>query len=37
MLNIVELREMSDDRLEEMVENAREEMFNLRFQKASAR
>ena len=37
MLNIVELREMSDDRLEEMMENAREELFNLRFQKASAR
>lgn len=37
MLNIVELREMSDDRLEEMLENAREEMFNLRFQQASAR
>ena len=37
MLNIVELREMSGDRLEEMLENAREEMFNLRFQQASAR
>lgn len=37
MLNIVELREMSGDRLREMLENAREEMFNLRFQKASAR
>ena len=37
MANIVELREMSDDKLDEMLENAREEMFNLRFQKASAR
>jgi large subunit ribosomal protein L29 len=37
MANIVELREMSDDKLEELLENAREEMFNLRFQKASAR
>lgn len=37
MANIVELREMSDKRLEEMLENAREELFNLRFQKASAR
>ena len=37
MANIVELREMSDDRLNEMLENAREEMFNLRFQNASAR
>lgn len=36
MANIVELREMSDDKLHEMVENAREEMFNLRFQKATA-
>ena len=37
MANIVELREMSDAKLEEMLENSREEMFNLRFQKASAR
>ena len=37
MANIVKLREMSGDTLEEMLENAREEMFNLRFQKASAR
>jgi large subunit ribosomal protein L29 len=37
MANIVELREMSDDKLEEMLENGREEMFNLRFQNASAR
>jgi len=36
MANIVELREMSDDKLEELLENAREEMFNLRFQKAIA-
>lgn len=37
MANIVELRGMSDAKIEEMLENAREEMFNLRFQKASAR
>lgn len=37
MANIVELRDMSDDKLEEMLENSREEMFNLRFQQASAR
>lgn len=37
MASIVELREMSDRKLEEMLENAREEMFNLRFQHASAR
>lgn len=36
MANIVELREMSDDKLHQMLENAREEMFNLRFQKATA-
>jgi large subunit ribosomal protein L29 len=36
MANIVELREMSDEKLEEMLEIAREEMFNLRFQKAIA-
>lgn len=36
MANIVELREMSDDKLLELLENAREEMFNLRFQKATA-
>ena len=36
MANIVELREMSDEKLEELLENAREEMFNLRFQKAIA-
>lgn len=36
MANIVELREMSDAKLEEMIENNREEMFNLRFQQASA-
>lgn len=36
MANIVELREMSDAKLEEMLENSREEMFNLRFQRASA-
>lgn len=37
MASIVELRQMSDDKLAEMLENAREEMFNLRFQHASAR
>ena len=37
MANIIELRELSDDRLEEMAENAREELFNLRFQKATTR
>lgn len=37
MANIVELRDMSDEKLEEMLDNAREEMFNLRFQHASAR
>jgi large subunit ribosomal protein L29 len=35
MANIVELREMSDAKLEELLENGREEMFNLRFQQAS--
>ncbi len=37
MANIVELREMSDAKLEELLENGREEMFNLRFQQASSR
>lgn len=37
MANIVELREMSNEKLEEMLENAREEMFNLRFQHAARR
>lgn len=37
MAKIVELREMSDDKLDERLENAREEMFNLRFQKAASR
>ncbi len=37
MAHIVELREMSDEQLEDRLENAREEMFNLRFQQASAR
>ena len=37
MASIVELREMSEKELDELVENAREEMFNLRFQNASAR
>ncbi len=37
MASIVELREKGNDDLEEMLENSREEMFNLRFQLASAR
>lgn len=37
MAHIVELRGMSNEQLEERLENAREELFNLRFQKASAR
>ena len=37
MLSIVELRGTSDEKLVEMLENTREEMFNLRFQHASAR
>ncbi len=37
MASIVELHQMSGDKLNEMLENAREELFNLRFQKASAR
>ena len=36
MANIVELRELGDEKLEEMIENLREETFNLRFRKASA-
>lgn len=37
MANIVELNQMSNDKLEKTLEEAREEMFNLRFQVASAR
>ena len=37
MAAVVELRDMSNDKLEEMLENSREELFNLRFQQASAR
>ena len=37
MANIVELNQMSTDKLEKTLEESREEMFNLRFQKASAR
>lgn len=37
MAKIVELRGMSNKKLEEMLENNREEIFNLRFQKAGAR
>ncbi len=36
MASIVELRQMSQDKIEEMLENNREELFNLRFQKAAA-
>ena len=35
MANIVELRELSDEEIKEALEEAREEMFNLRFQKAT--
>jgi large subunit ribosomal protein L29 len=37
MASVVELRETSSEKIEEMLENAREELFNLRFQHASAR
>jgi large subunit ribosomal protein L29 len=37
MASIVELNQMSNDKLEKTLEEAREEMFNLRFQIASAR
>jgi large subunit ribosomal protein L29 len=37
MANIVDLHSLGDQKLEELLENAREEMFNLRFQGASAR
>jgi large subunit ribosomal protein L29 len=37
MANIVELRAMSDEKLADMLEDAYAEMFNLRFQNASAR
>ncbi len=37
MANIVELNQMSNDKLEKTLEEGREEMFNLRFQVASAR
>jgi large subunit ribosomal protein L29 len=37
MANIVELNQMSNDKLEKMLEDSREELFNLRFQKAGAR
>jgi len=35
MANIVELRDMDNEELSEMIENGREELFNLRFQNAS--
>jgi|GEM_PF-458913 large subunit ribosomal protein L29 len=34
MASIVEIREMSEEQIEELLEDAREEMFNLRFQRA---
>lgn len=37
MAKIVQLRDTSDEKLAEKLEDNREEMFNLRFQKASAR
>lgn len=37
MANIVELNQMSNDKLEKTLEETREEIFNLRFQKAAAR
>lgn len=37
MASIVELHQMSNDKLNELLETGREEMFNLRFHKASAR
>lgn len=37
MAQIVELQGLSDDKLDEMLKNNREELFNLRFQQASAR
>jgi large subunit ribosomal protein L29 len=37
MASIVELRDENNEKLAEMLENAREEMFNLRFQHAAAR
>lgn len=33
--NVVELQQMGSEKLEEMLEDAQEEMFNLRFRKAS--
>ncbi len=36
MAFVVELRQMTDEQLEEKLEDAREELFNLRFQKATA-
>ena len=35
MASIVELREMGENEIRELLETAREEMFNLRFQKAT--
>jgi large subunit ribosomal protein L29 len=37
MANVVELNQMSTDKLATKLEEAREEMFNLRFQRASGR
>ena len=35
MANIVELRELSEEKLEQMLEDARTDLFNLRFRRAS--
>ncbi len=37
MAEILELRDMSDEKLEELLEDRREELFNYRFQRASGR
>lgn len=37
MASIVELNQMSNDKIEKTLEERREELFNLRFQKAAAR
>jgi large subunit ribosomal protein L29 len=37
MANIVELRDLSEEKLRSKLEDAREEMFNLRFQNTAAR
>ncbi|MCL4871940.1 MAG: 50S ribosomal protein L29 [Anaerolineae bacterium] len=37
MTEILELRDMSDEKLDELLEDRREELFNYRFQRASGR